>query len=423
MTPPPAIASAPPDLGLDLGALRGRFPALAREHRGRAVAYFDGPGGTQVFGNVAAAMADYLLHHNANTHWAFPTSRETDAALANAREGLADFLNADPGEVAFGANMTTLTFHLARALGRRLGPGDEIVVTELDHHANVDPWRAIERERGVTVRAVPFDPETGELDGRAFAEYVGPRTRLVAVGGASNAFGTVNDLAHARALADAVGALLFVDAVHLAPHHVIDVKAIGCDFLACSAYKFYGPHVGVLYGKREHLAALDVPKLRPAPDTAPERLETGTQNHEGIVGAAAAVDAIAAIGAGASRRERVVDALARIAAHERHLFARLWEGLRAIPGVQVFGPPPSPRRCPTVAFGVRGVAPRAICEALAEQALFLSHGDFYATTAVSRVGHAADGLVRAGLSLYSTASEVDRLLAAVADAAREAPRP
>jgi cysteine desulfurase family protein (TIGR01976 family) len=416
MTAPPAGASAP----LDLAALRGRFPALARAHRGRPVAYFDGPGGTQVFGAVADAMADYLLHHNANTHWAFPTSVETDAVLAAARAALADLLGADADEVAFGANMTTLTFHLARALGRRLGPGDEVVVTELDHHANVDPWRALKAERGVTVRAVPFDPASGELDWSAFEAAIGPRTRIVAVGGASNAFGTVNDLARARALADAAGALLFVDAVHLAPHHPIDVKAIGCDFLACSAYKFYGPHVGVLYGKRERLAALDVPKLRPAPDSTPERLETGTQNHEGIVGAAAAVEGLAAIGAGPTRRDRLRDALTRIAAHEWALFARLWDGLRAIDGVKVFGPPPSDRRCPTVALSLRGTAPGTLCAALAEEGLFLSHGDFYATTAVARVGHAADGLVRAGLSLYTTADEVDRLLAAVAGAARRA---
>ena len=243
-------------------------------------------------------MADYLYHHNANAHWAFPTSHETDEAIADARHALADFLNASPGEVAFGANMTTLTFHLARSLGRGYGPGDEIVVTELDHHANVDPWRALERERGVTIRVARMVPETGQLDRDDLRRQIGDRTRLVAIGAASNALGTINDVAEAVRSAHAAGALVFVDAVHYAPHRLIDVREWDCDFLACSAYKFYGPHVGVLYGKHDLLQALDVPKLRPAPDTAPERLETGTQNHEGIVGAAAAVEFLASLAEG-----------------------------------------------------------------------------------------------------------------------------
>ena len=232
---------------------------------------------------------DYLYHHNANTHWAFPTSAETDAAMDRARSALADFLNAAPEEVAFGANMTTLTFHLARALGRRWGPGDEIVVTELDHHANVAPWQALAREKGVTVRMARLHPETGELDQDDLTRQLNDRTRLLAIGAASNALGTISDIAGATRLARSEGALVFVDAVHYAPHRLVDVRAIDCDFLACSAYKFYGPHVGVLYGKRSALAALDVPKLQPAPDSVPEpQLETGTKNHEGIVDAAAA---------------------------------------------------------------------------------------------------------------------------------------
>ena len=284
MTRTPA-SSAPAGQVLPVTAIASRFPALARVYEGQPVAYFDGPGGTQVPQDVVDAMTEYLLHHNANTHWHFPTSLETDQLLDDARRALADFLNAAPSEIAFGNNMTTLAFHVGRALGRGWGPGDEIVVTELDHHANVAPWQAVARERGVTLRWVRCDAAKGQLDWDDFEQAVTPRTRLVAIGAASNAIGTINDVARAAALAHGVGALAFVDAVHYAPHALVDVRALGCDLLACSAYKFYGPHVGVLYGRHDLLASLDVPKLQPAPDTAPERLETGTQNHEGIVGA------------------------------------------------------------------------------------------------------------------------------------------
>ena len=282
--------------------VRAAFPALDRRHRGAPVAYFDGPGGTQVPRAVVDAVADYLLHHNANTDWHYPTSHETDAMIAEARSALADFLGGRPDEVAFGANMTTLTFHLARALGRRWGTGDEIVVTDLDHHANIDPWRALAAERGVMVRAVTFHRDGGELDWDAFEAAVSPRTRLVAVGAASNALGTVNDVARAARLARGVGALLFVDAVHSAPHVLPDVRALDADFLACSAYKFYGPHIGVLWSRRELLAGLDVPKVEPAPDRVPDRIETGTLSHEGIAGTLAVVEFLA--GLGGSGRER-----------------------------------------------------------------------------------------------------------------------
>ncbi|HJR51907.1 MAG TPA: aminotransferase class V-fold PLP-dependent enzyme, partial [Gemmatimonadales bacterium] len=258
--------------------IRAQFPALERRHNGLPVAYFDGPGGTQVPRAVTDAVTDYLLRHNANTHWRYPTSRETDAMLVAARKALADLLGAAPAEVAFGANMTTLTFHLARGLGRAWGPGDEIVVTELDHHANIAPWRALERDRGVTLRVVPIVAETGQLDWDALERAFSGRTRLLAIGSASNALGTITDVARAVGLARDAGALTFVDAVHYAPHRLVDVRAIGCDFLACSAYKFYGPHIGVLYGRSERIAGVDIPKLEPAPETAPERVETGTLN-------------------------------------------------------------------------------------------------------------------------------------------------
>src|SRR5579864_2388128 len=314
-------------------AIRARFPALERRHAGHPVAYFDGPGGTQVPRDVVEAMADYLIRHNANTHWHYPTSEETDRLIAEARQAVADFLNGGAAEVAFGANMTTLTFHLARALGRGWGPGDEIVVTELDHHANVAPWRALEQERGVRVRVVPFRPETGQLDWPALERALGPRTRLLAIGGASNALGTVNDVVAAAAAARGVGALTFMDAVHYAPHALVDVRALGVDFLACSAYKFYGPHVGILWGRAELLEALDVPKLEPAPSRIPDKLETGTQNHEGIAGVLAAVEFFAALApAAGSRRERLGSAFAVLHRRGEELFRRLWDGLTRTPG-------------------------------------------------------------------------------------------
>lgn len=416
-----AVASAQARV-LDVSEIRAQFPALERQHRDRSVAYFDGPGGTQVPRAVADAVTEYLLRHNANTHWRYPSSQETDAMLAGARTALADFLGAAPEEIAFGANMTTLTFHLARGLGRAWGPGDEIVVTELDHHANVAPWRALERERGLTVRSVPLDAETGQLDWGALEAALSGRTRLLAVGAASNALGTVTDVARAAELARAVGALTFVDAVHYAPHRLVDVRALGCDFLACSAYKFYGPHVGVLWGRSERLAAVDIPKLEPAPDTAPERMETGTLNHEGIAGAGAAVDFLAGLAPGAGgRRERLRTAFAELDRRGLALARRLLDGLKAMRGVRVFGPADASARTPTVAFTVEGRHTDDVADALAEEAVFVSNGDFYAASVVRRYGLAArGGLVRAGCVAYTTADEVDRLLEGVE---RLSPRP
>lgn len=393
--------------------VRSHFPALGRRHGGQPAAYFDGPGGTQVPRQVVEAMADYLYQHNANAHWAFPTSHETDLVIAGARQALAEFLNASPLEVAFGANMTTLTFHLARSLGRRWGPGDEIVVTELDHHANIDPWRALERERNVTVRVARMVPETGQIDRDDLLRQITDRTRLVALGAASNALGTINDVAGVARLAHDAGALVFVDAVHYAPHRLVDVRAWGCDFLACSAYKFYGPHVGVLYGRHDLLQDLDVPKLLPAPDAAPARLETGTQNHEGMAGAAAAVEFLASLADGATRRERLQDAYSAL--HERGMAQteRLWRGLAEVGGIRLYGPPPSEPRTPTVSFTVAGMPSVEVCRRLADRGLFASHGDFYATTAVARLGLGREGLVRIGCACYTTDEEIDRLLDAV----------
>ncbi len=396
-----------------LAEIRNRFPALRRIHRDEAVAYFDGPGGTQVPGGVVEAMSDYLLHHNANTHWAFPTSLETDALISDARSALADFLNAAPNEIAFGANMTTLTFHLGRALGRSYGQGDEIVLTELDHHANIAPWRALEKERGITIRTAKMVPETGQLDWDDFERQLNPRTRLVAIGAASNALGTVTDVRRAAELAHAAGAQIFVDAVHYAPHQLVDVRAMDCDFLACSAYKFYGPHIGILYGRHDLLAALDFPKLFPAPNEAPERAETGTQNHEGIVGAAAAVDFLASLAPGKSRRASLAEAYSGLHARGNQLVRQLWQGLEAIDGVKLFGPAPAEPRTPTVGFTVAGVSSTEVAQRLAEVAVFVSNGDFYATTVIERLGLAPEGLVRAGCACYTTEEEVARLIEGV----------
>ena len=398
---------------LSVDGIRRQFPALRRRVNGHQVAYFDGPGGTQVPQDVIDAFTHYLAHHNANTHWAYPSSRETDAMILEARRATADFLGAHPDEVAFGANMTTLTFHLARGLGRQWGPADEVVITELDHHANVAPWQALARERGVTLRTVPFRGETGELDWAALEAALTSRTRLLAIGAASNALGTITNVARAREMARAVGAQVFVDAVHYAPHRLVDVRTLGCDYLACSAYKFYGPHLGILYGRRDRLRSLDAPKLVPAPDTVPERLETGTQNHEGIAALRATIDWLASLAEGGTRRERLARAFEAFHEREVALFGRLWDGLGAIRGVRRYGPPPTRPRTGTMSLALAGASPAGVAQRLGEEGLFVSHGDFYATTVVERLGHGRDGLLRIGLSCYSTQEEVDRVLVAL----------
>ncbi len=397
--------------------IRAAFPALDRVHNGYTVAYFDGPGGTQVPRSVVEAMAEYLYHHNANTHWAYPTSEETDAAIETAREACADFLNASPTEIAFGANMTTLTFHLARALAARFTPGDELMVTELDHHANVAPWQRVANERGLTLKTVRLIPETGQLDWDYFERSLTKRTKVVAIGAASNSLGTINDLPRAIAAAQSVGAVSFVDAVHSVAHELADVQALDCDFLGMSAYKFYGPHVGVLFGKRKLLESVDFPKLLPAPDCAPENVETGTQNQEGMVGAAAAVDFLASLASGNGRRAQLRVVYDELHRRSSELTRRLWEGLSAIQGVKLFGPNPETLRTPTVSFTVRDVASTDVARQLALKGLFLSHGDFYAATVIERLNLGVEGLVRAGCACYTTGEEIDRLIEGVREIA------
>jgi cysteine desulfurase family protein (TIGR01976 family) len=411
----------------DVEALRARFPALAIEQDGVPVALFDGPGGTQVPDTVIEAVVRYYRESNANHDGPFLTSRRSDAVLDDAHLALADLLNAaDPGEIKFGANMTTLTMHLARSITATMVPGDEIVVTSLDHEANVGPWRSAAADRGITVRTVDIRPEDVTLDVEGFDALLHGRPKLVAFGWASNAVGSINPVAELVRRAHEAGSLTFVDAVHAAPHLPIDVQAIGTDFLACSVYKFFGPHVGVLYGRRTGLDALPSYKLRPAYD----RFETGTLNHEGIAGSLAAVEYIAEVGrryGGAfaaafpgmtGRRLDAHAGMAAIRAYEMPLFGRLLDGLESIPGLRLWGIAERARfeeRTPTAAVTLRGVTAEAACTALGDQGIATWWGDFYAVGPIERLGLAPDGVLRIGLTHYNTATEVDRLV----DALRE----
>lgn len=392
--------------------IRSHFPALNRQFKGQPVAYFDGPGGTQVPRQVVEAMNDYLFNHNANTHWEYETSKETDEIIANSRQALADFLNCEQDQVVFGQNMTTLTFHLARSLGRDMHEGDEIIVTELDHHANVDTWRSLEKDRGVVIRTVPMNIESGQLELDVLPDLLNKKTRLLAIGAASNALGTINEFEKAVAMAKSAGALTFVDAVHYAAHELIDVKKFDCDFLACSAYKFYGPHIGILYGRRELLEKIDFPKLKPAPNYSPERMETGTNNHEGIAGAAAAVDFLASLaGTEGSRRARLESSFCEMHKRQHELTAMFWNALAEMKGITTYGPPPSLPRTSTISFTAEGQTADAIAAGLDRSGLFASSGDFYAATIVERLG--VEGLLRIGFACYTSIEEVDQLISAV----------
>jgi len=403
--------------------VRADFPVFERRIGGKPIAFFDGPGGSQVPRTVADAVAEYLTMHNANTHGRFATSEETDAILDAAREAVADFVNGDAGEIVFGANMTTVTFHLSRALGRAWGPGDEVIVTQLDHQANVAPWRKMAEDNGMTVHVVPLRTESLQLDYEAYEALLSPRTRLVAIGAASNAVGTVNDVRRVAGAARAAGALTFVDAVHHAPHYLVDVEELGCDFLACSSYKFFGPHAGILWGRRELLERFDPYKVPPASNAAPERWETGTQNHEAIAGILACIDWIAALagdddeddGEEHDRREALRRSFEVVHAHESALFRTLEDGLRAIPGVRFHGVARGQPRTPTAAFVVDGCTPDEVARRLGEEGVFVWNGDFYATSVCDALGLGdCGGLVRAGLAPYCTEDDVRRLIDGVA---------
>lgn len=395
--------------------VRQMFPALRRTCHGKPVAYFDGPGGSQVVGTCIQAMADYMRRGGANVHGVFASSVETDAYIHEARCAMADLLHAEPGEIAFGANATTLLFHAARALGRDWKAGDEIVVTELDHRGNVDPWVTLAEDKGVTVRWIKVDRETLTLDLSGLDVLVNEKTRLVAVGLASNAVGTINDVARIIAKARQAGALVAVDAVQAVPHISVDFKALGADILSCSAYKFFGPHLGVLAIRSELFGKLPVYKLVPAPDEAPERLETGTLNHEGLAGIKPAVEFVAALGEGSTRRERIVSGYARMEAHENRLAEKIRAALSDLPRVRLFQAPPSVRKTPTVALTVAGLAPVDVCRQVVEESsVFIADGDFYAWTLAEVLGlHPTGGWVRAGLSPYNSEEEADRFIEAM----------
>jgi cysteine desulfurase family protein (TIGR01976 family) len=408
-------------LALDINWVRAQFPALAQTVNGNPAVFLDGPGGTQVPQRVIDAISDYLARNNANTHGAYQTSQNTDCILDEARAAMADFLNCDADEIVFGANMTSLTFAISRALGRGFGPGDEIVLTLLDHDANFSPWKALE-EKGVTIRTVKFNESDCTLDMQDLAAKIGSRTKLVAVGYASNAVGTINNVAEVVRLARRAGALSYIDAVHYAPHGAIDLRALDCDFLVCSTYKFFGPHMGVLYGKREHLKKLHPYKVRANTDEIPNCWEWGTLNHEGIAGIKATVDYWEELGrranpAATTRRSAILAAHEAIHLHERKLLQKMMAGLLKIRGLKLYGisdPEQFEHRCATLVVRVDGHTPLELATKLGARGFFTWDGNYYAINVteqldVERLG----GFLRIGLVHYNTMNEVDRFLAAL----------
>ncbi len=408
----------------NVAACRAQFPSLRRELRGTPVAYFDGPGGTQVPQRVIDALVGYLSRSNANLHGEFVTSRESDETLADAHQAAADFFGTgDPGEVYFGPNMTTLTLALSRAIARTWQPGDELLVTRLDHDANITPWVLAARDAGVVVRHVGFQRENGTLDLDDLDRQLNKKTRLVAVGVASNALGTLNPVAEICRRARSAGALVFLDAVHSAVHTVPDVVAWDCDFCACSAYKFFGPHVGMMFGRRRWLEELAPYKLRVASDALPDRWMTGTQNHEGLAGLTAAIDYLAEVGRRERRLPPDVDRRAALLAasdvitdYEQILNRRLLQGLAALESVRLFGitaPQRLKERVPTFALTHARLTPRELARRLGEQGLFVWDGNFYALAVTEALGLEPQGLLRIGAVHYNTTEEIDRLIGAL----------
>ena len=417
-------------MSLDLSAIRSRFPALSIHDGDTPRIYLDNPGGTQVPQSVVDRMTDYLVKNNANLGGAFRTSLDSDAAVAEAREAMADFLNApSASEIVFGQNMTSLTLHLSRSIGRHFGAGGEVILSRMDHDANVYPWLAMARDFGWDVRWLPFDTDTYEFDLRLLEAKLTKRTRLVCIGAASNLLGTINDVKSAARMAHTVGAWLYVDAVQAAPHTTIDVQDIGCDFLVCSAYKFFGPHQGILWGKREVMERLEPYRVRPAPSELPDCFESGTQSHEGMAGTAAAVDYIAWIGetmareyhsghaAFEARRRNLRAALDLIFASEQELSRHLIDGLHRIPGLRVLGISAEEgmrRRVPTVSFTVAGASPAFLEESLARRNIFVWSGNYYALEPAAALGIAdTGGALRVGPAHYNSKPEIDEFLEAL----------
>ncbi len=412
---------------LDLTYVRSQFPSLAQTVNGHPAAFLDGPGGTQVPQRVIDAISAYLSHDNANTGGAYNTSRHTDTMLARARAAMADFLNCGADEVVFGPNMTTLTFAISRAIGRELGPGDEILVTRLDHDANVSPWVTMAEDRGVTVRWAEIHDENCTLDIADLSSKINERTKLVAVGYASNAVGTINPVKVITRLAHAAGALVYIDAVHYGPHGLIDVAALDCDFLACSTYKFFGPHMGVLFGKREHLKRFRPYKVRPNTNAIPNCWEWGTLNHECIAGIEACVEYFADLGRRVrpeitTRRAAIEAACDAIHEHERALLEKMMSGLKTIPKLKIYGITDPARyndRCGTFALRVEGHSPLELATKLGERGFFTWDGNYYALNLTEHLDvEKSGGFLRIGLVHYNTIEEVDRLLAALQELVR-----
>ncbi len=395
----------------DVVKVRKRFPALSRQQKGKPVVYLDGPGGSQAVDSCIRAISSYLSGGSANLHGAFATSVETEAMIQGAREAAADLLGGTPAEIVFGANMTTLCFALSRAFAREWQAGDEIVVTQMDHHANVDPWIAAAEDRGLTVRWLAVDPKTFTLNLEELHEVLNKRTRLVAVGLASNALGTINDVKTISKEAHSVGASVVVDGVHAVPHLFADRQDLGADVLLCSAYKFFGPHIGLMSVNSQLLDHLSPYKAKPAPEHAPDKWETGTQSHEGIAGFQSTVEFIAGLGSGQTRRDRIRSAFALIGWHEERLARIVRERLSCMPKVRTYGAPGSVPKTPTIAFRIQGLHPEEVCRVMAQQGLYVASGDFYASTLAKVTGVASTGgWVRIGFAPYTTEEEACRFL-------------
>ncbi|PLT30445.1 cysteine desulfurase-like protein [Peribacillus deserti] len=389
-------------------AIRNQFPALKRTYNEKSVIYMDGPGGSQVVKAAIEAITSYMENGGANLHGAFPTSQETENIIAEAKNIIADFLNVKEAEIAFGANMTTLAFAVSWSLGRKWGKGDEIVVTEMDHRANVDPWISMAEDKGMTVRWIKADPDTLTLDLENLNEVINENTKLAAIGFASNAVGTINDIAGISKRAKQTGTLLAVDAVHAAPHVPIDRDALGADILFCSAYKFFGPHIGIAAIKEEIFADLEPYKLKPAPAYYPDKLETGTQNHEGIAGIKPAIEFFENQGTGTTRRERIISGIKCIEGHENRLASIIREELSKLDKVSLYQPGADVPKTPTIAFKIEGYHPEEVCRILSEKyAIFIASGDFYASTLGNKTGvNDTGGWIRAGLAPYNSEEEV-----------------
>lgn len=394
--------------------IRSHFPSLQRLHNGKPLIFLDGPAGTQVPRQVITAISQYYETSNANTHGQFITTHETDAMMDSVRKKLSAFLGAPgPHTISLGQNMTTLNYSLSRAIERVLNPGDEVLITQLDHESNRGPWLAL-RSKGIVVREVKLLPD-GTLNYEDFQQKINERTRLVAMGYAANIFGTVNDAALIRRLTYEAGAWLLLDAVHFAPHLPLDVQATGCDFLLCSAYKFYGPHVGILYAREGLLDRLPSDRLRTAQQHAPYSIETGTLNHAAMAGVSAAIDFIAEFGQGKTLREKLVSAMTAIRKREREHFLQLYAGLKTVPGLTIYGPPADvPLRAPTVSFTLKNKTAEQVCRELAQENICAWDGHFYAIRATEVLGLLEKGgVTRMGISVYTTLEEIETTVAAV----------